>query len=77
MNKCPNDYVFHQKLKNYEKWLLKLGEGKLPSDFKFNNNNVVEIPSDMWQDTKEDVIDAVFEDFHDNIGNGDYCSYIE
>ena len=31
MSKRPRDKQFHQKLKEYEEWLLNLGEGKLPT----------------------------------------------
>ena len=31
MNKLPNETEYHKQLEDYEQWLLKLGEGRLPS----------------------------------------------
>ena len=73
IDKHPNDHALHEKLKNHEDWLLRLGEGRLPSAGKIDgSNDIIEIPSDMCLDSKEDVVDAVFDDFDRNIGNADY-----
>jgi hypothetical protein len=71
MNKHPNDDALHEKLRDHEQWLLKLGEGKLPSE-GIPGSNIIEVPSDMCLDSKDDVVEAVFNDFEDNIGNADY-----
>ena len=63
----PDDEDFKRQLFDYEQWLLDLGEGKISS-----HQNIVEIPTRMCKDTKEDVIDAVFDDFEANIGNPQY-----
>ena len=47
INKYPNDEAMHEKLRQHEQWLLKLGEGRLPSLGKFDEHSIVEIPSDM------------------------------
>ena len=47
MNKYPNDEAVHHKLQQHEQWLLKIGEGRLPSAGKFDDHDIVEIPSDM------------------------------
>ena len=73
IDKHPNDHALHEKLKNHEDWLLQLGEGRLPSAGKIDgSNDIIEIPSDMCLDSKEDVVGAVFDDFDRNIGNAEY-----
>ena len=72
MNEYPNDEAMHQKLQQYEQWLLKLGEGRLPSVGKFDDHDIVEIPSDMGHESKDDVVDEVFDDFESNIGDKSY-----
>jgi len=72
IDKHPNDHALHKKLKDYEQWLLDLGEGKLPSESDIENSNIIQVPSDMCLDDKDDVVDAVFNDFQDNIGNKTY-----
>ena len=71
-DKYPNNEDLHQKLEEYEQWLLKLGEGKLPSEGNIDDSNIIEVPSDMCLDSKEAVVDAVFDDFDRNIGNAEY-----
>mmetsp|Transcript_38810 Transcript_38810/g.82805 ORF Transcript_38810/g.82805 Transcript_38810/m.82805 type:complete len:214 (-) Transcript_38810:436-1077(-) len=39
---------------------------------QFPEEDIVEVPSEMCLDSKEEVVDAVFEDFEANIGNADY-----
>jgi len=70
--KHPNDPALYKKLKDYEQWLLDLGEGSLPSEGGIENSNIIEVPNDMCLNCKEDVVDAVFNDFEDNIGNTEY-----
>ena len=66
---CPHN---HDKLKAYEKWLLNLGEGRLPSQANIDDSNIIEIPNEMCVDTKEKCVDSVFDDFERNIGNPEY-----
>ena len=72
MAKHPDDCAFHQQLRDYEQWLLKLGEGGLPSEGKCDDSNIIEIPSNMCLDSKEEVVETVFDNFEHNIGNKDY-----
>ena len=72
MAKYPNDAAMKKKLEDYEQWLLKLGEGKLPSEGSINGSNIIEVPSDMCLDSKDEVVDKVFDDFQANIGNAEY-----
>ncbi|KAL7532029.1 hypothetical protein ACHAWF_004001, partial [Thalassiosira exigua] len=72
MAKYPDDEVMKDKLEGYEQWLLKLGEGKLPTEGTTSGSNIIEVPSEMCLDSKEDVIEEVFDDFEANIGNADY-----
>ena len=71
MSKCPNDLALHKQLKHHEKWLLDLGEGRLPCH-GYDESDIIDIPSSMCEDSKDDVIDAVFADFEENIGNAEY-----
>jgi len=64
----PNDDDFEEQLRWYEKWLLDLGEGKLPT----LGHNIVQIPRSMCVDSKEDVINQVFDNFENNIGDPEY-----
>ncbi|KAL7551231.1 hypothetical protein ACHAWF_014415 [Thalassiosira exigua] len=68
MDKFPENVTLHQQLKYHEKWLLDLGEGKLPTYL----TNIVEIPSSMYVKSKEDVIDVLFGDLEENVGNEEY-----
>ena len=43
-----------------------MAEGKIKTE------NIVQVPSDMCLDSKDDVVDAVFDKFEDNIGNSEY-----
>ena len=70
--KHPNDVTFHQQLNKHEKWLLNLGENKLPTVESVKSDNIIEIPDNMCRDTKDDVVQAVFGDFRENIGNKNY-----
>ena len=36
---------------------------------KFDDHSIVEIPSDMCHESKDDVVDEVFDDFEFNIGD--------
>ncbi|KAL7491042.1 hypothetical protein ACHAWT_000513 [Skeletonema menzelii] len=64
----PDDPEFKEQLLWYEKWLLKLGEGTLPSE----HQNIVEIPPAMYRSSKDDVIDCVFDNFEENVGSPEY-----
>ena len=66
-DKYPNDEGLHQKLEEYEQWLLKLGEGRLHSEGDIDDSNIIEVPSDMCLEKKEEVVEAVFNDFDLNI----------
>ena len=72
MSKHPNDNQLQEKLIDYEKWLLKLGEGKLPAEGKLKSETINQVPKSMCHDSKEDVVDAVFDDLKNNIGNSEY-----
>jgi len=52
MNKLPNNKEHHKQLKDYEQWLLKLGEGRLLSaktkEQTCPDTDVIEIPRDMF-----------------------------
>jgi hypothetical protein len=72
MTKHPNDEELHRQLLDYEQWLLKLGEGRLPNEGKIRNSNIIEVPSEMCLESKEEVVDAVFDDFEEHIGDSEY-----
>ena len=67
MNKRPNDTKHHKQFEDYGQWLLKLGEGRLPSaktkEQICPDTDVIEIPHDMVRDSKDEVIEEIFEDF--------------
>ena len=70
--KHQNNVGFYQQLDKHEKWLLNLGENKLPRVESVKNESIVEVPDHMCRDNKEDVVKAVFGDFKDYIGNKNY-----
>ena len=70
--KHQNNVRFHQQLDKHEKWLLNLGENKLPRVESVKNESIIEVPEHMCRDNKEDVVKAVFGDFKDYIGNKNY-----
>ena len=55
---------------------MKLGEGRLPSakteEQTCPDTDVIEILHDMFWESKEEVIEEIFEDFEANIGNSGY-----
>ena len=54
--------------------MLKLGEGKLHSKGPIDDSHsdIVEVPINMCCDTKDAVVNKVFDDFELNIGNAEY-----
>ena len=72
MDKSPNDKALPEELKNYEQFLLDLGEGKLPANATVDGYNLIEIPSSMCQPSKDEVIEKVFDDFKSHIGDAEY-----
>jgi ATP-dependent DNA helicase PIF1 len=74
INKHPGDQEFHQELKEHERWLLDLGEGKLPSlaEVPITGESVIEIPQSMARDNREDVIGEIFGDLRHHIGDKQY-----
>ena len=71
MAKRPNDFEFREQLEKHEQWLLDLGEGRLPCH-GYDESDIIDIPPSMSKDSKEAVIDSVFEDFKEHIGDGEY-----
>ena len=67
-----NNEPLHEELKNHEKFLLDLGEGKLPANATVDGYNLIKIPSNMCQQSKDEVIEEVFDDFEAHIGNAEY-----
>jgi len=68
----PDDTDFHTELREFEKWLLKLGDGKASVSKSKKHDGVVKIPHQMTRDSSEDVMDDVYGDLRDNVGNKQY-----
>jgi len=64
----PEDEEFASRLQSYEQWLLKLGEGTLPT----KRGSLIEIPSSMCMKSKDAVVSRVFDHFEENAGNSTY-----
>jgi len=64
----PEDEEFASRLQSYEQWLLKLGEGTLPTKC----GSLIEIPSSMCMKSKDDVVSRVFDHFEENAGKSTY-----
>ena len=63
INKLPNKKEHHKQLQDYEQWLLKLGEGRLPSakteEGACPDTDVIEIPPQMCWKSKDDAVEEV------------------
>ena len=74
MNKLPNNTEHHKHFKACE--LLKLGKEKSPSaktkEKICPDTDVIEIPHNIFQESKDKVIEEIFEDFKANSGNLEY-----
>ena len=70
--KHQNNVRFHQQLDKHERWLLNLGENKLPRVESVKNESIIEVPDHMCHDNKDAVVNAVFGDFRDYIENKNY-----
>ena len=70
--KHPDDFEFHEQLENHEKWLLNLGEDNLIPYHTTDGSSIVQIPNKMCCESMEEVIESVFDNFDENIGNPEY-----
>ena len=70
--KYPDDVEFHKELENHEEWLLKLGENCLPKHGSVDDSNIIEVPHHMCRQSKDEVIQTVYDDFKSNIGDKEY-----
>jgi hypothetical protein len=60
-----------RKLQEYSRWLLDMGDGKLPSAVP-NVQGIIEIPSQMVCNTHRELEDKVFDNFLHNYNNPEY-----
>jgi len=60
-----------QKLQEYSRWLLDMGDGKLPSAVP-NVPGIIEIPSQMVCKTPKEMEDKVFNNFLHNYNDPEY-----
>ena len=76
INNLRNDKEYHTQFKGYEHWLLKPGESRLPSakteEQIYPDTDVIEIPHDMFRESKEEVIEEIFKNFKANVGMSEY-----
>ena len=66
----PDDSDFHTELRQFEKWLLDLGDGKL--SVSQDRNGIVEIPKTMARESREEVMECIFGDLEHNFENKEY-----
>ena len=59
----PDDIDFQNELRQYEKWLLDLGDGKTSVSQK--HYNIVEIPKNMAKESREEVMECTFGELGD------------
>ena len=57
---------------DFNKFLLDLGEGKLPAHATVEGYNLIEIPPSMCEPLKDEVIEKVFDHFQSHIGDPEY-----
>ena len=60
------------KLDNFAKWLLQVGEGRTPIIHGNANMDLLEIPTNMWCDSPLHVIDSIYGDMAGNFGDLGY-----
>ena len=65
----PDATDFHEELKLYKQYLLRVGEGKWSPPPGLGHVNMIEVPSHMVKDSREDDIDEVFSNLGNNIGH--------
>jgi ATP-dependent DNA helicase PIF1 len=70
INAYPDDSDFHSELRQFEKWLLDLGDGKASVSEK--HDDIVEIPKNMAKESREEVLECIFGDLGDNFGKNEY-----
>ena len=56
-----------ERLRNHAEWLLKLGDGRLPSQFV----DVIEVPQHMVCDGPSQLEEKVYADFENNTTDRD------
>ena len=64
------DPARRQDLEDHAKWLLRVGEGTLPTC----HGDIIELPDKMVKDTPEDLREAVHDNFASKYMNCDYLS---
>ena len=72
IEKYPGNVEFHNQLRQYEKWLLKLGDGTATSVKEQGEEKIIEVPEHMCRQSELEVIQEVFDDFEANYHNKDY-----
>ena len=70
--KYQNNVEFYKELQNHKEWLSKLGEDCLPKHGSVDGSNIIEVPHHMCCDSKEEVIQTVYDDFNSCIGDKGY-----
>ncbi len=61
-----------ETLMKHKEWLLRLGDGKLPTIL----DNIIEIPKQMVCDSPEELENKLFDDFERNMINQEYLLQI-
>ena len=61
-----------EKLNNHALWLLQVGNGTAPSPIK--DSNIMEVPAQMVRQSKEELEEAVYDNFEANYTNPEYLA---
>ena len=73
-NCLNNDVTSHVRLNRYAEWLLQLGEGRVPTIPNVSYTDAIEIPSFLTVDSKDALIQHVYEGLELNFNNGPWMS---
>ena len=71
-NKHYDDIELHNQLKQYDKWLLEVGENQINYCQTIDCYNVMKIFKIMWRKSKDGVIESVYDDFDYNFKKPDH-----
>jgi hypothetical protein len=72
INQYPDDSEFHSELRQFEKWLLLLGDGK--ASVSRDLDGIVQIPTQMARESREEVMDSIYAELNNKFGVKQYLA---
>ena len=72
INQYPDDSEFHSELRQFEKWLLLLGDGK--ASVSRDLDGIVQIPTQMARESREEVMNCIYAALNNHFGVKQYLA---